>query len=98
VAARMGHALRAVLEGDVDACESDLEALAPFESVMPTQSGVTTSRVLGLLAHAAGQKRRAGTSSAPWCSVETADSVPSSPGRVTIMRPHSWILALATTG
>jgi DNA-binding CsgD family transcriptional regulator len=50
-----------VLDADVDACETDLEVLAPFESVMPTQSGVTTGRVLGLLAHAAGQKRRAWT-------------------------------------
>jgi DNA-binding CsgD family transcriptional regulator len=59
VQARLGHALLAVLDADVDACETDLEVLAPFESVMPTQSGVTTGRVLGLLAHAVGQKRRA---------------------------------------
>ena len=44
---------------DVDECETDLEALAPFESVMPTQWGLATGRVLGLLAHAVGQKRRA---------------------------------------
>jgi DNA-binding CsgD family transcriptional regulator len=55
----MGHALLAVLDADVDQCETDLEALAPFESVMPTQSGLTTGRVLGLLAHAVGQKRPA---------------------------------------
>jgi DNA-binding CsgD family transcriptional regulator/tetratricopeptide (TPR) repeat protein len=60
VQARTGHGLQAVLDMDAAACESDLEALAPYESVMPTQSGLTTGRVLGLLAHAAGQKRRAG--------------------------------------
>jgi DNA-binding CsgD family transcriptional regulator/tetratricopeptide (TPR) repeat protein len=59
VCARMGHALMAVLDADVDQCETDLEALAPFESVMPTQNGLATARVLGLLAHAVGQKRRA---------------------------------------
>ena len=59
VSARMGHALLAVLDADVDDCETDLEALAPFESVMPTQNGLATGRVLGLLAHAVGQKRRA---------------------------------------
>ena len=59
VSARMGHALLAVLDADVDECETDLEALAPFESVMPTQNGLATGRVLGLLAHAVGQKRRA---------------------------------------
>jgi DNA-binding CsgD family transcriptional regulator len=59
VSARMGHALLAVLDADVDECETDLEALAPFESVMPTQNCLATGRVLGLLAHAAGQKRRA---------------------------------------
>ena len=59
VCARMGHALMAVLDADIDECETDLEALAPFESVMPTQNGLATGRVLGLLAHAVGQKRRA---------------------------------------
>jgi DNA-binding CsgD family transcriptional regulator/tetratricopeptide (TPR) repeat protein len=59
VCARMGHALLAVLDADVDECETDLEALAPFESVMPTQNGLATGRLLGLLAHAVGQKRRA---------------------------------------
>jgi ATP/maltotriose-dependent transcriptional regulator MalT len=59
VSARMGHALLAVLDGDVDACETDLEALAPLESLMPTQHALATGRVLGLLAHAAGQPRRA---------------------------------------
>ena len=59
VQARTGHALLAVLDADVDECETDFEALAPFESVMPTQSGLTTGRVLGLLAHAVGQNRRA---------------------------------------
>jgi DNA-binding CsgD family transcriptional regulator/tetratricopeptide (TPR) repeat protein len=59
VQAQTGHALLAVLDADVDECETDLEALAPFEFVMPTQSGLTTGRVLGLLAHAVGQKRRA---------------------------------------
>jgi DNA-binding CsgD family transcriptional regulator/tetratricopeptide (TPR) repeat protein len=59
VQARTGHALLAVLGAHVDECETDLEALAPFESVMPTQSGLTTGRVLGLLAQAVGQKRRA---------------------------------------
>jgi DNA-binding CsgD family transcriptional regulator/tetratricopeptide (TPR) repeat protein len=61
VQARLGHALLAVLNADIDECETELEALAPFESVMPTQSGLTMGRVLGLLAHAAGQKRRAWT-------------------------------------
>ena len=56
---RLGHALLSVLDADIDECETDLEALAPFESVMPTQSGLVTGRVLGLLAHAVGQKRRA---------------------------------------
>ena len=56
---RLGHALLSVLDADIDECETDLEALAPFESVMPTQSGLVTARVLGLLAHAVGQKRRA---------------------------------------
>ena len=59
VSARMGHALLAVLDADVDECETDLEALAPFECVMPTQWGLATGRVLGLLAHTVGQKRRA---------------------------------------
>jgi DNA-binding CsgD family transcriptional regulator/tetratricopeptide (TPR) repeat protein len=59
IQARTGHALRAVHEDDIDACETDLEAIAPFESMMPTQSGLNTGRVLGLLAHAVGQKRRA---------------------------------------
>lgn len=60
VSARMAHALLAVLEAEVDECETDLEALAPFESSMPTIGwGLATSRVLGLLAHAIGQKRRA---------------------------------------
>ena len=61
VSARMAHGLLAVLDEDVDDCEADLEALTPFESVMPTQWGLATARVLGLLAHAAGQKRRAWT-------------------------------------
>ena len=59
VGARMGHALLAVLAADVDDCETQLEALAPFESVMPAQHGLATGRVLGILAHAAGQNRRA---------------------------------------
>jgi DNA-binding CsgD family transcriptional regulator len=59
VQARLGHALLAVLNADIDECETELEALVPFESVMPTQSGLTAGRVLGLLAHAVGQKRRA---------------------------------------
>jgi DNA-binding CsgD family transcriptional regulator/tetratricopeptide (TPR) repeat protein len=58
VSARMAHALFSVLSGDTDECETDLEALAPFESRMPTQWALTTSRVLGLLAHAVGQTRR----------------------------------------
>jgi DNA-binding CsgD family transcriptional regulator len=61
ISARMGHALLTVLDANVDECETDLEALAPVESVMPTQNGLATSRVLGLLAHAVGQKRRAWT-------------------------------------
>jgi DNA-binding CsgD family transcriptional regulator len=59
VSAYMAHALLTVRDADVDDCETDLEALAPFESVMPTQWGIATGRLLGLLAHAAGQKRRA---------------------------------------
>ena len=59
VSARLAHALLAVLDAEVDECETDLEALTPLESVMPTQWGLSTGRVLGLLAHAVGQKRRA---------------------------------------
>jgi DNA-binding CsgD family transcriptional regulator/tetratricopeptide (TPR) repeat protein len=60
VSARMAHALLAVLDAEVDECETDLEALAPFESLMPTTGWtLATGRVLGLLAHAVGQKRRA---------------------------------------
>lgn len=59
IQARTGHALLSVLDADIDECATDLEALAPFESVMPTQSGLATGRLLGLLAHAVGQKRRA---------------------------------------
>lgn len=59
VSARMAHALFSVLADDTDACETDLEALAPFESLMPMQWALATSRVLGLLADAVGQKRRA---------------------------------------
>jgi DNA-binding CsgD family transcriptional regulator len=60
VSARMAHALLAVLDADVDECETDLEALAPFESQMPTTGwALATSRVLGLLAHTVGQKPRA---------------------------------------
>ncbi len=59
VSARMAKALLAVRARDTDGCTSDLEALTSFESAMPTQWGVSTSRLLGLLAHAAGQKRRA---------------------------------------
>jgi DNA-binding CsgD family transcriptional regulator len=59
VSAQMAHALLAVLDEDVDDCEADLEALTPFQPVMPTQWGLATDRVLGLLAHVVGQKRRA---------------------------------------
>ena len=61
VSARMGRSLLAVLDGNVDECEAQLLALEPFERGMPTQWGLVTSRVLGLLAHAAGQIRRAVT-------------------------------------
>jgi ATP/maltotriose-dependent transcriptional regulator MalT len=61
VSARMGHSLLAVLDANVDECEAQLLALEPFERVMRTQWGLVTSRVLGLLAHAAGQIRRAVT-------------------------------------
>ncbi len=60
VSARVAHALLAVLDADVDECETDLEALAPLESAMPTPGwALATSRLLGLLARAVGQKRRA---------------------------------------
>ncbi len=59
VSAQIAHALLAVLDEDVDDCEADLEALTPFEAVMRTQWGLATDRVLGLLAHVVGQKRRA---------------------------------------
>lgn len=60
VSAQTAHALLAVLAADVDECETDLEALAPIESSMPTTGwALATSRVLGLLAHTVGQKRRA---------------------------------------
>jgi ATP/maltotriose-dependent transcriptional regulator MalT len=59
VSARVAAALLAVLETDRDACEAELEFLQPFERIMPCQWGLTTSRVLGLLAHTAGQGPRA---------------------------------------
>ena len=99
VGARMGHALLAVLDADVDECETDLEALAPFESVMPTQFRLATGRVLGLLAHAVGQKRRASShfeQALAFC--RRAASSPSSAGPVTIMPPRSWTMAPGTTG
>jgi len=39
--------------------EADLEFVDPFESIAPIQWWVVTARVLGALAHAAGQPRRA---------------------------------------
>ena len=39
--------------------EADLEFVDPFESIAPIQWWVVTARVLGALAHAAGQRRRA---------------------------------------
>jgi DNA-binding CsgD family transcriptional regulator/tetratricopeptide (TPR) repeat protein len=59
VSARMGHALLAVLDTNVDDCETELVALVSVEALMPTQHALATSRVLGLLAHAVGQTRRA---------------------------------------
>ena len=56
---RLGHALLSVLDADIDECETDLEALAPFESVMPTQSGLVTGRVPRPSRPCGRQKRRA---------------------------------------
>ena len=55
----MAHGLLAVLDANVDDCAIELEALEPFAQAMPTQWCLATSRVLGLLAHAAGHRRRA---------------------------------------
>jgi DNA-binding NarL/FixJ family response regulator len=56
VTARMARALLSVLAADRDACEAELDALQPFERVMPCQWSLATSRLLGLLAHAAGRR------------------------------------------
>jgi DNA-binding CsgD family transcriptional regulator len=59
VSARIARGLLAVLEARGDDCASELEALEPFAQVMPTQWCLSTGRVLGLLAHRAGHRRRA---------------------------------------
>jgi ATP/maltotriose-dependent transcriptional regulator MalT len=59
VSGRMARALLAVLTADQDACETELEFLHPFEANMPCQWCITTSRLLGLLAHASGRVPRA---------------------------------------
>jgi DNA-binding CsgD family transcriptional regulator len=59
VSGRIARALLAVLSADQDACEAELEFLQPFERIMPSQWCLSTSRVLGLLAHVAGRRPRA---------------------------------------
>jgi DNA-binding CsgD family transcriptional regulator len=59
VGGRMARALLAIVAGDQDACEAELEYLHPFERIMPSQWSVATSRVLGRLAHVAGRRARA---------------------------------------
>ena len=87
----MGHALLAVLDADVDECETDLEALAPFESVMPTQMVWQRAACsVSSLTRSARNAAHGITSSKHWRFVERAGSSPSSPGPVTIMPPRSW--------
>lgn len=59
VSGRTARGLLAVLAADRDACEAELEFLEPFERIMPFQWSLATSRLLGLLAHAAGHRPRA---------------------------------------
>jgi DNA-binding NarL/FixJ family response regulator/tetratricopeptide (TPR) repeat protein len=56
---RMALALLCVREPGIGDPEVELEFLSPYESVVPTQWGVAIARLLGLLARAAGQPRRA---------------------------------------
>jgi DNA-binding CsgD family transcriptional regulator len=58
-AARLARGLLSAVNARTGDPEVDLEFLAPFEVVSPIQTCVATSRVLGLLAQAAGQRRRA---------------------------------------
>jgi DNA-binding CsgD family transcriptional regulator/tetratricopeptide (TPR) repeat protein len=59
VTGRIARALLAILAANQDACAAELEFLQPFERIMPSQWCLATSRVLGLLAHAAGRRPRA---------------------------------------
>jgi DNA-binding CsgD family transcriptional regulator len=59
VSARMARGLLAVLHANVDECAMELEELEPRAPAMPTQWCLATSRLLGLLAHGAGHRRRA---------------------------------------
>jgi DNA-binding CsgD family transcriptional regulator len=59
VTARMARAFLCIGDPRAGDPEAELEFLAPFESVVPTQWCVATGRLLGLLARAAGQPRRA---------------------------------------
>ena len=57
--AHMARGVLSVVDTRAGDPEVDLEFLEPFEGVSPIQLCVATSRVLGLLAQAAGQRRRA---------------------------------------
>ncbi len=59
VTARMAQAFLCIRDPRAGDPEAELEFLAPFESVVPTEWCVATGRLLGLLARAAGQPRRA---------------------------------------
>ena len=57
--ARMARAFLCIRDPRAGDPEAELEFLAPFESVVPTEWCMATGRLLGLLARAAGQPRRA---------------------------------------
>ena len=59
LAARVSRGLWSIRDRRAGDPEADLEFVDPFESVAPIQWWVVTARVLGALAHAAGQPRRA---------------------------------------
>jgi DNA-binding CsgD family transcriptional regulator/tetratricopeptide (TPR) repeat protein len=59
VTARLSRALFAIRDERIDECEAELEFLDPYVSLMPSQNCLVLNRVLGLLARAAGQQRRA---------------------------------------
>lgn len=59
VTARVARAFLCIRDPRAGDPEAELEFLAPFESVVPTEWCVAIGRLLGLLARAAGQPRRA---------------------------------------